>query len=125
MMREKMLSMLEMNPKGLTTSALAQQLGLAQGPDTIYALEALLAYCNEVGQEDQRWKIVKKSMKNKILGSIEAYANSSGKKIFRLSAALSGIPINEHPTEDKLREILDATNGQFQLLRNAMIKRNK
>lgn len=125
MMREQMLSMLEINPKGLTTSALAQQLGLVQRPDIISALEALLSYCGEVGKEDHKWKIVKRSRKNKILSAIEAYANSSGKKIFRLSASLSGIPINEHPTEDKLREILDATNGQFQLLRNAMIKRNK
>jgi hypothetical protein len=117
--------MLELNPKGLTTSALAQQLDWQPEPDTLHALEALLIFHSEVDLEGRKWKIIKKSRKNNILSAIEAYANSSGKKIFRLSAALTEIPTNEHPTEDELKEILDGTNGNFQLLRNAMIKRNR
>lgn len=125
MIRDQLIAKLETNPKGLTTSALSQQLDLQYGPETFCALEALLTYCDEVGHEGHKWKIIKRGRKNKILNAIEYYANSSGKKIFRLSAALSGLPINEYPTEDELREMFDASNGQFQLLRNAMIKRNR
>lgn len=125
MIRDQLIAKLETNPKGLTTSALAQQLDLPYGPDTLCALEALLTFCGEVGLEGHKWKVIKRGRKNKILNAIESYANSSGKKIFKLSAALSGLPINEYPTEDELREMFDASNGQFQLLRNAMIKRNR
>ena len=125
MIRDQLLSKLETNPKGLTTSTLVQQLDLQIGPEILCALEALLAFCSEVGFEGHKWKIVKRGRKIKILSAIESYANSSGKKIFRLSAALSGLPINEYPTEDELREMFDASSGQFQLLRNAMIKRNR
>lgn len=125
MIHDQLIAKLEKNPKGLSTSALAEQLDLPSGSETLCALEAILTFCSEVGLEDQKWKIIKSGRKNKILNAIESYANFSGKKIFRLSAALSGLPINDYPTEEELREMFDAMNGQFQLLRNAMIKRNR
>ena len=125
MIRDQLLSTLETSSTGMTTSALAQQLDLPSEPDTLCALETLLTFCGEVGLEGHKWKIVKRGRKTKIITAIESYANSTGKKIFKLSAALSGLSINEYPTEDELTEMFDATNGQFQLLRNAMIKRNR
>ena len=125
MIRDRILTILEGNSGVLTASGLAQQLELSPDPSKLNAIEALLLFINEVGLEGNRWKIVRRSRRRNILSAIEAYANASGKKIFRLSAALSEIPVNEHPTEDELKDILDGTNGAFQLLRNAMIKRNR
>lgn len=123
MIRDNIISKLDKNPNGLTVSALLDQLNLKKDPETYCACEALLLLSAEVDCEGQNWKIFKKERKNKIMAAIEAYADSSGKKIFRVSAALSGLPVHEHPTEDELKTILDKSNGRFQLLRNAMIKR--
>ena len=64
MIHDQLLSKLETNPKGLTTSALAQQLDLYSEPDILYALDALLAFCSEVGLEGHNWKIIKRDRKN-------------------------------------------------------------
>jgi hypothetical protein len=60
-----------------------------------------------------------------LLAAIENYADTSGRKIFRLAAALSSLPASEYPTEEELQNILASSNGRFALLPNAMIKRNQ
>jgi hypothetical protein len=123
MKRDQILSKLEGATTGFTTSELVDQLGINNIPETQCAVEVLLLFSPEVHKDGQKWKFRKKGQKNKILAAIESYADLSGKKIFRLSAALSNLPAHEHPTEDQLIKILERSNGRFQLLRNAMIKR--
>ena len=74
--------------------------------------------------DDGKWKIAQAGRSATILAEIENYSVSTGRKIFRLSSALGRIPIHEHPNEDELKQALDLSHGKYELLPNAMIKRN-
>lgn len=124
MLRNQLLEILGHEIAGLTVSALGEKLGRLSSYPTQAVIETLLMFSPEVEYGDERWRLVRKSRTARILAVIESYADSTGKKIFRLSAALSSLPAHEHPTEEELQSALDASHGRFQLLANAMIKRN-
>ncbi len=125
MLRDKLLSALGSSKDGMSSRNLADQVDYKTDACSIAALDSMLLFFPEVVREGSRWKIAaQKSRSSRILAAIESYADSTGKKIFRLSTALASIPAHEHPTEEELSHILSASHGKYQLLKNAMIKRN-
>lgn len=123
MIRDRLLATLNDTPSGCSATLLAEQSGIGADAESIAAVELLCLFSPELVSEGNRWKLASSSRSSKILAAIENYATSTGKKIFRLSAALQAIPAHEHPTEDELAQALSASHGRFQLLPNAMIKR--
>jgi hypothetical protein len=124
MIRDQLIAMLDRNPGGLSSQALLERTELRSDPYVIAAVDSFLLLSSEVKREGNLWKLIGQSRTAKILSAIDAYAKSTGKKIFRLSTALEGLPAHEHPTEEELIRALKASNGQYKLLPNAMIKRN-
>ncbi len=124
-LHDRLISTLSRAPGGLTVPTLAERLETGSDPFQLGSVEATLLLSSEVSREGDRWKLLTKGRSGQLLAAIESYADSSGKKIFRLSAALSGLPAHEYPTEEELREVLASSSGQFTLLPNAMLKRNQ
>jgi len=125
MLHDRLLSALTSAPGGLTTGVLAERVDLQTTPYSLAAMEATLLLSPEVSREGERWKLMVKGRAAQLLAAIENYADTSGKKIFRLAAALSSLPPSEFPTEEELRDVLASSNSRFALLPNAMIKRNQ
>jgi hypothetical protein len=125
MLHGRLISALGQAPGGLTTTAIAERVDGPMDPLNLAAVEATLLLSPEVIREGDRWKLLVKGRSAQILAAIESCADSSGRKIFRLAAALSGLPAHDHPTEEELRAALESSNGRFALLPNAMIRRNQ
>jgi hypothetical protein len=125
MFHDRLLSALTSAPGGLTTVVLAERAEVPTTPYSLAAMEATLLLSPEVSREGDRWKLMVKGRAAQLLAAIENYADTSGRKIFRLAAALSSLPASEYPTEEELQNILASSNGRFALLPNAMIKRNQ
>lgn len=125
MLHDRLLSVLSAAPGGLPIGALLERIDVQSTPYSLAAIEATLLLSPEVSREGDRWKLMVKGRAAGLLTAIENYADTSGKRIFRLAAALSNLPASEHPTEEELREVLNSTDGRFDLLPNAMIKRNQ
>ena len=122
MIRDQLLSTLGSLPKGLPLDHIVSLLG---NKDELawFVIESLLMLSPEVVIQDDSWILLKKGRTSAILSAIEAYADSTGKKIFRASAALANLPPDAQPTEDELLSALSASHGSFELLPNLMIKR--
>lgn len=124
MTRDRLLRALQRFPVGATLASLVADLQIDAHCDEASAVEALLYLSPEVRQIDGAWRLVDMGHRERILASIEVYASSSGKKVFRAAAALEGLPLKDQPTLEELRDVLASSGGRFTLLSNAMIKRN-
>jgi hypothetical protein len=124
MIRDRVLGFLADTQGGASASEIAEECGFRTDAETAAAFELLCHYAPELIKENDRWKVAKAGRSSQILAAIESYALSSGKKIFRLSTALASIPAHEHPAEEELKQALEMSHGRFQLLANAMIKKN-
>lgn len=125
MLRERILDVLSEESSGISLEAIAEKINYPGDASSLGTIEIFLMLSPEVTREGLKWKVAgQKSRSSRLLAAIESYADSTGKKIFRLSHALTNIPVHEHPTEEELNQILSATNGRYQLMKNAMIKRN-
>lgn len=109
---------------GASVGSLLQSAGLPAEAESLAAVELLLHYSSDVVLDGDKWKVAQAGRSATILAAIRNYASSSGRKIFRLSSALAQIPAHEHPNEEELKAALDLSHGEFELLPNAMIKRN-
>ncbi len=123
MIREKIISRLAMMD-GCAFGALLNSVDIVVDPESSAAAELLLQYSSDVVLDDCKWRVVQTGKSATILAAIKNYGVSSGRRIFRLSSALAQIPAHEHPNEDELKAALDLSHGEYELLPNAMIKRN-
>ncbi len=87
-------------------------------------MEALLVLSPEVRLIDGRWRLIEVARRDRILAAVEAYASTTGKKLFRAAAALDGLSLKDQPTIEELKGVLASSGGRYSLLPNAMIKRN-
>lgn len=124
MIRDRIIRELQAVPTGLDLSSLLSRMGIDVASAASASIESILMLSPEVYFAESRWRIGSKSKASRILSAIEVYTGSTGKKIFRASAALGSLSAEEHPTADELREILGSSGGRFTLLPNDMIKRN-
>ena len=122
MIRDKLFNLFEESGNGLLLENVSEQLDGKNIGDA-YAIEAILMMSPEFVSEENRWKLLHKGKTAAILSAIESYADATGKKIFRATAALANLPPGEQPTEDELRELLTKSHGCYELLPNSMIKR--
>jgi hypothetical protein len=109
---------------GATISRLLQHADVAADTESAAAMEMLLCYSSEVVFDAGKWKLAQTGRSASILAEIENYSVSTGRKIFRLSSALARLPAHEHPNEDELKQALGISHAKYELLPNAMIKRN-
>ena len=109
---------------GAAIGGLLHGTDLSVDAESAAAVEMLLHYSSEVVFDNGKWKLAHAGRSATILAAIENYSVSTGRKIFRLSSALGRIPAHEHPNEDDLKQALDLSHGKYELLPNAMIKRN-
>lgn len=123
MIREKLIACLS-ETDGASAGSLLQSAGMSSDPESLSAAELLLHYSSDVVLDGGKWKVAQAGKSATILAAIRNFASSSGRKIFRLSSALAQIPPHEHPNEEELKAALDLSHGEFELLPNAMIKRN-
>jgi hypothetical protein len=123
MIRDRILSKLS-ESGGATIGALLQSAALPLNAETSAAVEVLLHYSRDVVTGDGKWKLADEGKSATLLAQIKNYSVATGRSIFRLSSALAQLPPHEHPNEDELRQALDLSHGEYELLPNAMIKRN-
>lgn len=124
MIRDRILSELQASPSGMSLPSLLSTMKIDGGTPTAAAVEAILLLLPDIYFSESRWRTSLKGKAARILSAIEAYASSTGKRIFRAAPALSFLAVDEHPTEDELREVLASCGGRFTLLPNEMIRRN-
>lgn len=125
MMRDRVLESLRGAHSGVSIGHVLAHLRIDPYGVEASAVEALLFLSPEVRLIDGKWRAVERARGDRIVTAIESYASATGKRLFRASAALDGIPIADQPTVEELEEILSSTGGKFSLLPNAMIKRNE
>jgi hypothetical protein len=123
MIRDTLIAHLS-ETEGASVASLLQTAGLPAEAESLAAVELLLRYSSDAVLDGDKWKVAQAGKSAMILASIRNYVASSGRKIFRLSSALAQIPAHDHPNEEELKAALDSSNGEFELLPNAMIKRN-
>src|SRR5207249_2752748 len=109
MIRDQVIEELRESPKGLSLSSILSRLRIDGCSPGAAAVEATLLLSPETHCAESRWRMTSKGRSGHILTSIEAYASSTGKKVFRASSALASLPTDEHPTVDELRELLDSS----------------
>jgi hypothetical protein len=124
LMRDRVLGMLQRVPAGASLGHILGELNINPHSEEGSAVEALLFLSPEVRLIDGRWRVVELARRDRILAAIEAYASTTGKRLFRVVTALDGLPLKDQPTVDELREVLASSNDRYTLLPNAMIKRN-
>jgi hypothetical protein len=122
--RDLVLSRLAELPGEVPLSVIAKTCEVLLDAETLASLEMLCNYMPELSSEGGKWKIGTMGRSSQLLIAIENYAMSSGRRIFRLSSALAAIPAHEHPTSDELKQALEMSHGRFEILPNAMIRRN-
>ena len=124
MIRDLLLAHLAEADAGTSITSLLAAIDSPRDAETAYATEVLLGYSPELLFGNGEWTLTKVGRASTILAAIENYSVSTGRKIFRLSSALQTLPAHEHPTESELHQALATSRGRFDLLPNAMIKRN-
>jgi len=121
--RDKLLSTLRGYPQGLPSTALAEQVDVICRAESVAAIEAILLLSPEVRRDGGRWKLSAESRTMRILSAIDAYADASGRRIFRAASALANLPPSEHPTEAELATVIASSGGRYEFMPNGMIKR--
>ncbi len=122
MIREDLIQGLRQAPAGLPLATLLSQAGLDAAEANL--AEAVLLLSPEVGQMDGRWRLLDCGRLGRLLSAIDAFAASSGRKLFRAETALASLPAHEHPTQEELQDAIEASGGRYSLLPNLMIRRN-
>lgn len=123
MMHDEIIGYVSANTLGVPLGAIQQFIGKSVHVEDRAVVEAILLLSPEVNHHNGLWSPIRANRSARILTEIRRYADATGRKIFRVSAALANIPPHEHPTEDELNAILATATAEFELLPNAMLKR--
>ena len=124
MRREIILEIISRSNNSLTALDICQGGFDSVTPEVVASCELLCLYADEMALVDGKWQLLKKDRASAILTELTNFCETSGKRIFRVSAALARLAAHEHPTEDELKRAVDLSNGKFSLLNNSMVKRS-
>ena len=124
MIRDILLTRLTELPGGVSLRVIGKMCDVRLDAETLSSVELLCNYLPELSSEGGKWRTGAIGRSSQLLVAIENYAMSSGRRIFRLSSALAAIPAHEHPTPEELKQALEMSHGKFEMLPNAMIRRN-
>ena len=123
MKRAQLIQIISASRTPVTTTEVAEAIGLPTSAESLAAVDLLLTLSPEVNVFSNGWVASVDTRDRRILGALRAYAEAHPeKRIFRGVAALGHLPAEDQPTDQQLQELLTMT-GEFQLLANAMIKR--
>ena len=124
MTRDRVLEVLHQVPSGASLAHILSELQINGHCEAGSAVEALLFLSPEIRLIDGRWRLIEVARRERILAAVEAYASTTGKKLFRVAAALDGLSLKDQPTIEELKGVLASSGDRYSLLPNAMIKRN-
>ena len=124
MKRETIFEILSRSDTSLTTLDICKGGFDSVTPEAVASCELLCIYSDEIALVNGKWQLLQKERVSAILTELTNFCETSGKKIFRVSAALARLAVHEHPTEDELTRAVELSNGKFSLLPNSMVKRN-
>lgn len=110
--------------RGMPTRHIAEVLGGDCSADTLGAIELLCMISSDFQNSNGAWLTTRSGKAGAVLVALENFATSTGKRIFRCSAALEALPADMLPTENELVQILESNGQRFELLPNQMIKIN-
>jgi hypothetical protein len=122
--RQAIKHALDRAASGMTTRHLAEVLDDEHSAETLGAIELLCVLSSDFQNSNGNWLTTRVGKAGAVLVALENFVTSTGKRIFRSSAALEALPAEMLPTEDELVEILESSGQRFVLLPNQMIKFN-
>jgi hypothetical protein len=120
--KDKLKQSLDRADGGLSIHHLAEVLGAGASPETLGALELLCVLSTDLRSVSGAWRTTRVGKAAAVLAAFENYAIATGKRIFRSTSAMDGLPEEILPTEDELAQIVDSSDGRFELLPNQMVK---
>jgi hypothetical protein len=123
--RDKIKQSLDRATTGMSTRHIAEALSEDSSPESLGAIEFLCLMSPDFQTVNGAWLTTRVGKAAAVLVALENYVTSTGKRIFRSSAALEGLPADTLPTEEELVQILESCGQRFELLPNQMIKFNK
>ncbi len=124
MIHDKIKAILARHPDGMSSASLCPEVLSTSTPQDMAATEIVCILSQDFISDGRHWRLAGQFRIGALLARLDNYATLTGKRLFRLSAALSGLPPHEYPTDDELRQVLDLAQGRYELLPNAMIKKN-
>jgi len=123
MLAKRITDILEKHLSGATAGQICDDSDISYTPENIAAIDVLCGFNQHLSHDNIRWRLVSSSKTSAVLAALENHVQSTGKKIFRASSALSGLPLALQPTDDELKQALGSAGDRFQLLPNNMIKK--
>lgn len=123
--RDRIKQSLDGATVGMSTRQIAEALSQEGSPESLGAIEFLCLMSPDFQLVNGFWLTTRVGKAAAVLLALENHATSTGKRIFRSSAALEGLPADSLPTEDELVLILQGSGQRFELLPNQMIKFTK
>lgn len=124
MIHEKFRAILAKHPNGMSSASLCREVLSSAAPQDVAATEIICILSQDFISDGCNWRLVGQNRAGVLVARLDNYATQTGKKLFRLSAALSGLPPHEYPTDDELRQALELAQGRYEWLPNAIIKKN-
>lgn len=123
--RDRIKRALDRAATGMSTRHLAEGLGDDGSPESLGGVEFLCVMSPDFQAANGVWLTTRVGKAAAVLVALENHVTSTGKRIFRSSAALEGLSADTLPTEEELVQILESSGQRFELLPNQMIKFNK
>lgn len=124
MIHDKIKAVLARYPNGMSSASLCRETLSSATPQDVAVIEIICMLSQDFTSDGCHWRLAGRNRTGALVAMLENYATQTGKRLFRLSAALSGLPPHEYPTDDELRQALELAQGRYELLPNAMIKKN-
>jgi hypothetical protein len=124
MIHDKIKAILARHPNGMSSASLCREALSSATPQDVAAIEIICMLSQDFTADGCHWRLAGRNRAGALVARLDNYATQTGKRLFRLSAALSGLSPHEYPTDDELRQALELAHGRYELLPNAMIKKN-
>jgi hypothetical protein len=86
--------------------------------------ECLLLLSDHFATQGARWFRRPTSKSDAVLEALHRYARDTGRRLFKAEVALRQLSAEQQPTREELARIVIET-GQFELLKNDMIRRKE
>ncbi len=122
-LHEKIQDILSSRPNGASSREIAEAAALSPNAEHIAIVEAHLLVGQDFSRHGDQWFSAGDQKMQRVLTALSDYADASGKRVFRLSAALGKLPLAYQPTEDELGHKLADPGAPFKLLPNSMVKK--
>jgi hypothetical protein len=121
---ETIAEVLRARTEGLRLDEIEADLTRRQGSAAPGVTECLLLLSDQFASRGGRWSRRTTSKSDSVLEALHRYARDTGRRLFKAEAALRQLPAEQQPTREELMRIV-LESGEFELLKNDMIKRKE